>query len=98
RGRRPRRMIGVARPCSLRTAAPRPTAAATTRRCPMPSKTDDARTRQLFAEAVQVPGPRRPTFLASACGADDALRARVEALLAAHDGVGQLFAGDAPTP
>jgi serine/threonine protein kinase len=40
---------------------------------------------RIFADALLLPAPQRPDFLAQACGADAALRQRVEELLAAHD-------------
>jgi WD40 repeat protein len=46
----------------------------------------------LFAEALQRPaGPERQRFLEEACGGDDALRRRVEALLKTYEGAGQFL-------
>src|SRR5688572_9260543 len=50
----------------------------------------------LFAEAVRLPtAGQRATFLAGACGEDARLRARVEALLSAHDDAGDFMAPSA---
>ena len=46
----------------------------------------------LFQAAVQLTGPERAAFLDSACRGDSALRARLEALLAAHDQPAGVFA------
>src|SRR5262245_41500168 len=45
----------------------------------------------LFALALDRPADRRAPFLEAVCGADDALRRRLEALLAAHDQSDELF-------
>jgi serine/threonine protein kinase/Tol biopolymer transport system component len=46
-------------------------------------RTDNwARLKEVFAGARALPADRRPTFLAEACGGDDALREEVESLLA----------------
>ncbi len=39
----------------------------------------------LFANALELPATERPGYLATACAGDDAMRQRVEALLAAYD-------------
>ena len=39
---------------------------------------------QIFHQALEQPAERRAKFLSEACGADSALRDRVEVLLAAH--------------
>src|SRR5262249_8843465 len=52
----------------------------------------------LFLRALDLPVAERPAFLGSACGRDDALRRRVEALLAAHDTPGSFLAGPAVAP
>ena len=39
----------------------------------------------IFDAAIELPPERRPTYLREACGGDDALRQRVEALLGAHE-------------
>jgi hypothetical protein len=50
----------------------------------------------IFCEAVEHPaGPDRLAYLERACGADPAFRAKVEQLLAAHDGAGS-FLGSSP--
>ncbi len=52
--------------------------------------------KSIFCEAVEHPaGPDRLAYLERACGADPALRAKVEELLAAHDGAGG-FLGSSP--
>ena len=50
---------------------------------PMPPSQD--REAALFALALEKPAPERAAFLEVVCGSDEALRARLEALLAAHD-------------
>ena len=40
---------------------------------------------EVFSDALNLPAAERTAFLARACAGDDALRARVEALLALHD-------------
>ncbi|HVU22657.1 MAG TPA: protein kinase [Opitutus sp.] len=45
----------------------------------------------LFADALELPAPERAALLDHECGADAALRARVEALLAAHDIAGNFL-------
>ena len=48
----------------------------------------------LFAEALELTDPAaRAAYLDRACGDDAALRRRVEALLAAHDGAGRFVEG-----
>ncbi len=50
----------------------------------------------IFAEALERTDPAaRAAYLDGACGDDAALRQRVEALLAAHDGAGRFLEGDA---
>jgi serine/threonine protein kinase len=39
----------------------------------------------IVGEALERPAPERPAFVNAACGGDEALRAEVESLLAAHD-------------
>ncbi len=49
----------------------------------------------IFAEALERTDPaERAAYLDGACGDDAALRRRVEALLAAHDGAGRFLEGD----
>src|ERR1035441_774318 len=48
------------------------------------------REEELFQAAVQLTGAERATFLNCACLGDDALRQRLEALLAAHDAPDEL--------
>jgi tetratricopeptide (TPR) repeat protein len=45
----------------------------------------------LFHRALEKPGGERAAFLEQACGGDDALRRRVEALLEAHDNPGSFL-------
>ena len=48
--------------------------------------------RQIFEAALDIADlARREAFLSQACGADDALRARVDALLASHDAASQFL-------
>jgi non-specific serine/threonine protein kinase/serine/threonine-protein kinase len=53
---------------------------------PQPDTTLHQRVKALFLDALDRPEAARPAWLAAACGGDGALRAEVEALLAAHDG------------
>jgi serine/threonine protein kinase len=47
---------------------------------------------QIFAEALRLPTPEdRAAYLAQACGSDEALRRRIEALLRAHDNAGKFL-------
>src|SRR5689334_1004182 len=49
----------------------------------------------IFAEALERIEPAaRAAYLDGACGEDAALRRRVEALIAAHDGAGRFLEGD----
>jgi hypothetical protein len=50
----------------------------------------------VFTEAIKLPLPRRAAFLDKACGNDEDLRRKVEALLSAHDRVGN-FLEEPPT-
>ena len=51
--------------------------------------------REIFAGAMECATPEeRAAYLASACGGDAELRARVEALLQAHDQAGRFLAED----
>jgi hypothetical protein len=50
----------------------------------------------VFTEAIKVPRAQRATFLDEACGGDDELRRKVEALLSAHDRMGT-FLEEPPT-
>jgi hypothetical protein len=45
----------------------------------------------VFTEAIKVPFQNRAAFLDKACGDDEDLRRRVEALLRAHDRVGNFL-------
>lgn len=49
------------------------------------SRGTDQRTEIVFHEALKLRREERPAYLEVACGADAALRAEVESLLAAHD-------------
>ena len=46
----------------------------------------------IFNEALKQSGPARAAYLQTACGDDEALRAEVESLLAAHDQQGEFLA------
>src|SRR5271154_1769982 len=59
---------------------------------PSPQNREEA----LFQAAVQLTGAERATFLNGACLGDDALRQRLEALLAAHDAPDELLPKGAP--
>jgi hypothetical protein len=50
----------------------------------------------IFTEAVKVPFKGRAAFLEGACGGDENLRRKVEALLRAHDHLGS-FLEEPPT-
>ena len=50
-----------------------------------PMSPSQEREAALFSLALEKPASERPAFLKLLCGADNALRARLEALLAAHD-------------
>ena len=52
-----------------------------------PSPSEEA----IFDHAVEIPAAEREAYLAQACGDDGLLRARVEALLRAHDTAGDLL-------
>src|SRR4051794_34852952 len=55
--------------------------------------------REVFVAALHLPGPdARREFLDRACGDDDGLRGRVEALLAEHDRLGSFLETPAVTP
>jgi serine/threonine protein kinase len=54
------------------------------------SETPD-RTESVFAAAVDLPADARAAYLAEVCAADPGLRARIEALLRAHDRAGHLL-------
>ena len=60
---------------------------------PSPQKPEET----LFQAAVQLTGAERATFLNGACLGNDALRQRLEALLAAHDQPDELLPVTAPT-
>ena len=49
----------------------------------------------VFTEAVKLPPEQRDSFLRMRCGRDEKLRSKVEALLRAHDRVGD-FLEDPP--
>jgi len=55
------------------------------------------RVKEIFNEAVGLPPDERPAFLDAACGADDALRRRVERLLRALDEAGPFLASPTQT-
>ena len=47
---------------------------------------------EIFAQACELDPAGRASFVRDACQGDDALRAEVESLLAAHDGAGRFMA------
>jgi WD40 repeat protein/serine/threonine protein kinase len=53
---------------------------------------------EVFHDALARPPADRPAFLASACGGDDALHRRVEALLHAHENPGSFLAEQSRLP
>ena len=57
---------------------------------------DDGYEMAVFTEAIKVPRDQRAAFLDKACGKDADLRRKVEALLSAHDRVGN-FLEEPPT-
>jgi eukaryotic-like serine/threonine-protein kinase len=57
---------------------------------------DSGREEAVFTQAIKVPLEDRATFLDEACGDDEILRRKVEALLRAHDRVGN-FLEEPPT-
>jgi hypothetical protein len=59
-------------------------------------KDDANRELAIFTEAVRLPIPERPAFLDIACHGDENLRQKVEALLKAHDRIGN-FLEEPPT-
>jgi eukaryotic-like serine/threonine-protein kinase len=54
-----------------------------------------SREEALFQAAAQLPGPERAAFLDRECAGDAALRARLDALLAAHEQSDGVLAGRA---
>src|SRR5271154_6316198 len=60
---------------------------------PSPQNREEA----LFQAAVQLTGAERAAFLKGACLGDDALRQRLDALLAAHDAPDELSPKDTPS-
>ena len=58
-------------------------------------KGDSEREVAIFIEALTVPFQEREAFLERVCGGDESLRQKVEALLRAHDRVGN-FLEDEP--
>ena len=59
-------------------------------------KGDSDRELAIFTEALRVPPQERNAFLTRKCGADEKLRHRLEALLRAHDRLGN-FLEEGPT-
>ena len=57
---------------------------------------DDGYEMAVFTEAIKIPRHQRAAFLDKACGRDEELRREVEALLSAHDRVGN-FLEEPPT-
>ena len=62
----------------------------------MPPSPTPAPAVDLFGAALELPAKEREAFLAMRCGADAELRAEVQALLEAHDDVGDFMADDVP--
>ncbi len=57
-------------------------------------KPSDARVQPIFNDALDYPaGDERENYLQKACGSDAPLRARVEALLRAHETAGSFLTG-----
>jgi eukaryotic-like serine/threonine-protein kinase len=54
-------------------------------------KDDADRELAIFTEAIKVPIQERPAYLDIACNGDEPLRRKVEALLKAHDRVGNFL-------
>jgi hypothetical protein len=52
---------------------------------------DPGRDVALFTEALRLPAEKRAVFLKRACGGDEELLRKVEALLAAHEHVGDFM-------
>lgn len=59
---------------------------------------DPSRERALFEAVIELEGEARVSFLGAACGADDVLRRRVEALLAAAEDQEDILPGDPVDP
>jgi hypothetical protein len=57
---------------------------------------NDEREMAVFTEAIKLPRNQRAAFLDKACSGDEELRRKVEALLRAHDRVGN-FLEEPPT-
>jgi hypothetical protein len=57
---------------------------------------DDGYEMAVFTEAIKLPLHQRAAFLEKACGRDEELRRKVEALLRAHDRMGN-FLEEPPT-
>jgi len=56
---------------------------------------DGSREVAVFTEAIKIPRHQRAAFLEEACGGDEELHRKVEALLSAHDRLGN-FLEDPP--
>jgi hypothetical protein len=70
-----------------------------TRRGTSPLRDAAITEREIFVAALNQPGPgERRAFLDQACAGNADVRARVEALLAAHDELGSFLEGPAPPP
>ena len=59
-------------------------------------KSDPEREVAVFTEALRVPLPERAAFLEQTCAGEEDLRRKVEALLRAHDRIGD-FLEEPPT-
>ena len=61
----------------------------------MPTQPDPRREKEIFEAALELTSPaERAAYLKGACGNDPALRQRIEALLAAHEGQSKFLPGD----
>ena len=54
-------------------------------------KNDVGREMVVFTEAIKIARQQRASFLDNACGGDEDLRRKVEALLRAHDRIGNFL-------
>ena len=60
--------------------------------------TDASRAKEVFLDALDLKGAEREAFVAEACAGDDALRQRVDALLAADGRVDEVLGRTAEVP
>jgi eukaryotic-like serine/threonine-protein kinase len=54
-------------------------------------KDDVSREMTVFTEVIKIARQQRTSFLENACGGDEDLRRKVEALLSAHDRIGNFL-------